>query len=59
MTSRAIDWKVFLTMTAGLSWVTVSRWSIMLSTAPLISSSMPLIFPEEKVGLSPFLRSLH
>ena len=44
-TSRAIDWKVFLTMTDGFSWVTVSKWSIMLSTAPLISCSMPLILP--------------
>ena len=59
MTSNARAWKTFLTSTTGFVGVTSSKCWIMLSTESPKRSSIPFIFPDVKVGLRPFLRSLH
>ena len=57
ITSRAIFWKTSLTLTKVSTLVTISKWSIIWVTPPSSKSNIPLIFPELKVGLRPFLRS--
>ena len=56
ITSRAMHWKRSLTGTELFSLVTFSRWLTMLSTQPPNMFNMPLILPEENVGLRPFLK---